>query len=182
MSEINWWLETYKLLPATFIGVSVSVVAFLQWRTAHTKVMVDLFDKRLGVYEKALDAIAVTNKFQASEGPTLDAIRDLYRLRSDTFFLFGEEVAENISQILDSLHTESRSQRELDKRNLSVADRKKFAKALEQAQNNKDRLERQFREACIPYLRINLKNGRYRHFFKRSCLTIIVSILLLLIF
>lgn len=40
-----------------FIAAVVALIAFLQWRTAHDKVLLDLFDKRFAAYEDLLIAI-----------------------------------------------------------------------------------------------------------------------------
>lgn len=182
MTEINWWLETFKILPATVIGVSVAIVALLQWKTAHAKVMLDLFDRRITVYDNVLEAIALSNKFSAPEKPAFDAVLKLYQLRSDASFLFSENIADIITEIISCMNAESRNERQLDRQNLSVEELVRYSNALEYAGNMKDRLGRQFQDACIPYLRIDIKHWSYRERFKRARIALTISICFLLIF
>lgn len=182
MTEINWWLETYKLLPATLIGVSVVAIAYLQWKTAHTKVMVDLFDKRLVIYENVLEAITLSNIDDGSGQQTKDATLKLYRARSDAKFLFGDEISAIVQEILSCMNIQRRNDRRLDRHNLSNDDRERLADEAEQAGNRKDRLGRQFQAACIPYLRIQHKGADFGRTFSRclKVLLLIVCILLIL--
>lgn len=80
----------------TIISGLVLVVAFMQWRTAHQKVLLDLFEKRLLVYEKvrsALDAMASpTPKFV--EAHTL-----LVEAYDASVFLFGSDVQRFIDRL-----------------------------------------------------------------------------------
>ncbi|KAB2669067.1 hypothetical protein [Brucella sp. JSBI001] len=182
MTEINWWLETYKLIPASLIGVSVVVVAYLQWKTAHTKVMVDLFDKRLVIYENVLKAITLSNMDDGSGQQTKEATFKLYRARSDATFLFGDEIASIVHEIITCMSTERRNNRRLDRHNLSNDDRERLAEEAEQAGNRKDRLGRQFQAACIPYLRIQHKGADFGRTFSRRLKVPPLIICIMLIF
>lgn len=51
-------VETLAALLTPTIGITVAIIAFLQWRTAHQKVLLDLFDRRQAVYSK-LEAAAL---------------------------------------------------------------------------------------------------------------------------
>lgn len=181
MSEVNWWLETYKLLPATLIGVSVVLIAFLQWKTAHTKVMVDLFDKRLAVYEGVLEAISLSNIDDGTGPETKNAMIRLFRARSDATFLFGDDITKLIQEIIDSMSIQRRNERRLRSNDLSEVYRNRYAEDAEKAGNLKDRLGRQFQQACIPYLRIDLKSGGNYEQFKRARMVIMLLICLLII-
>jgi len=181
MTDVNWWLEIFKLLPATVIGFAVVVIAFLQWKTAHTKVMVDLFDKRLAVYESVLEAITISNIDDGTGSETKNALLRLYRARSDATFLFGEGVTKVLQEIIDSMSIQRLNERRLRKNDLSEEDRNRYAEDAEQAGNLKDRLGRQFQQACIPYLRIDLKSGAYRLIFKRTCIALMLIICTMLI-
>lgn len=181
MSEINWWLETYKLLPATIIGFCVAVVAFLQWRTAHAKLMVDLFDKRLEIYETVIEAVTLSNSDDGSGKQATEATYKLYRARSGATFLFGKLIAENINEIVTSLNVERRNERRLRSQNISEDDRNRFAEEAEKAGNLKDRLTRQFQQACIPYMLFEHKSRSSIISYNNSLTLATIFIVLLLL-
>lgn len=181
MSEINWWLEILKLFPATAVGASVVFIAYLQWKTAHTKVMVDLFDKRLAVYESVLEAITLSNIDEGAGIETKNALLRLYRARSDATFLFGDDLTKIIQEIIDCVSSQRLNERRLNNPNISEEDRHRYAEGAEQAGNLKERLGRQFQEASIPYLRIDLKQGKISFPLKRAFVSIILFVCILLI-
>lgn len=181
MSEINWWLETYRLFPAAVIGIIVAIIAFLQWKTAHTKVMVDLFDKRLAVYENVLEAVTVSNTDDGSGDQTKAATIKLYRACSDAAFLFGDDISALIQEIIKTMNSERLNERRLARHNLSEEDRHRYAEEAEQAGNKKDRLGRQFQKACIPYLRIDHKGRKPKKLKIPIWLLLITFVCLLLL-
>jgi hypothetical protein len=90
MSDVPIWIQTLQALATPVIGIGVGVVGFLQWRTAHQKVVLDLFEKRLAVYNLVRTSVAriitsgkVTND---SDFPMLEAI-------NASTFLFGEDIS-----------------------------------------------------------------------------------------
>jgi len=92
-SEPNWALEAVKLIPTVILGAIAVYIAFAQWRTAHQKVVIDLFDRRMRVYEAVNNAIegALT-----SSGVTTQDIAAMDKASLDATFLFGGEVKELI--------------------------------------------------------------------------------------
>jgi len=78
------------------LGVSVAIVAWLQWWVALNKLRLDLFDRRYKVYDatrKFLAGILRDSKFTNSE------LFEFYAGTSDAEFLFGAEVVEHLAQI-----------------------------------------------------------------------------------
>ena len=49
------WVIISSALLTPLIGVLVAYVAFQQWRTARNRLKLDLFDRRLAVYQQARD-------------------------------------------------------------------------------------------------------------------------------
>ncbi|NRP19911.1 hypothetical protein LPJGGPFB_03169 [Ensifer adhaerens] len=75
----------------TMISGLVFVVAYLQWRTAHQKVVLDLFDRRLAIYEKLRQSMRIINQ----TGKVSDeADRLLLEAESEAAFLFGPDIQE----------------------------------------------------------------------------------------
>lgn len=74
----------------TIISGLVFVVTFMQWRTAHTRILLDLFDKRSVAYNGVVDSMR-----PAFRDGTLQDMKDFWALRKsidDAFFLFGDDV------------------------------------------------------------------------------------------
>ncbi len=82
----------------TIISGLVLVVAFMQWRTAHTKVLLDLFDKRSAAYNGVVDSMR-----PAFRDGTYKDIKDFWALRKaidDAFFLFGDDVRVLLKELI----------------------------------------------------------------------------------
>jgi len=78
------------------LGVSVAIVAWLQWWVALNKLRLDLFDRRYKVYDATrnfLGAIIREAKFTNSE------LFEFYARTSDAEFLFGADVVDYLGQI-----------------------------------------------------------------------------------
>jgi len=82
----------------TIISALLLVVAFMQWRTAHQKAVLDLFDKRFKVYDLVGRAMDIF--YSASPLDTFIEARLLLQAASlEARFLFGPEISEHISSI-----------------------------------------------------------------------------------
>lgn len=75
-------------LVTPFIALIVAGIAFLQWRTAQEKVLLDLFDKRFAVYEDLLSVMAR----HLGSGIDDPAFYNFVRAVSRAKFLFGHDV------------------------------------------------------------------------------------------
>lgn len=80
----------------TIISSLVLLVAFLQWRTAHQKVLLDLFDRRIALFNQIMETQRrVMREADGLAGHDIDHLHDL---RAKANFLFG-------SEIMDALKT-----------------------------------------------------------------------------
>jgi hypothetical protein len=83
------WVQYLQALLTPTIAVAVSIIAYRQWRTAHSKLVLDLFEKRLSVYHQVRKAIAVVN----TTGKTSrEAELNLLEAIDAAEFLFGDDV------------------------------------------------------------------------------------------
>jgi hypothetical protein len=65
------------------------LIAYFQWRTAHQRVVLDLFDRRLQTFELAeLACTTIISSGKASE----EALRLLHQAKGKARFLFGNDV------------------------------------------------------------------------------------------
>jgi hypothetical protein len=80
----------------TIISGLVFVVAFMQWRTAHQKIVLDLFDRRLAVYGTIRQALSGVN---ATGLVTDETQRLLLEAESEAAFLFGPDIQQYIQDL-----------------------------------------------------------------------------------
>lgn len=82
----------------TIISGLVFLVTFMQWRTAHTKVLLDLFEKRSEAYNGVVDSMR-----PAFRDGGLHDMRDFWALRRSidaAFFLFGDDVRALLKELI----------------------------------------------------------------------------------
>src|SRR3979409_142195 len=89
MSTINW--------PLVVVAAIAALIAYLQWVTAHQRVVVDLFDRRRKAFESVEDALRPV--FREGEVST-EALWKFFAAKFECRFLFGQDV----NDYLDSLH------------------------------------------------------------------------------
>lgn len=89
------WIQVLQALLTPAIAIAVGVIAFMQWRTAHQKVVLDLFDRRLRVYTD-LEEAAV--EFEISRGESAEAVSKCRQAYQHSKFLFGSDAFAEISK------------------------------------------------------------------------------------
>jgi Skp family chaperone for outer membrane proteins len=80
------WFLAVQLLLTIAIGVLAAVIGFMQWRTAHQKVALDLFERRFAVIQQARN---VMGRVASARKAGSDEIRDMHKAVIDSEFLFG---------------------------------------------------------------------------------------------
>lgn len=87
-------------VATSIISALVLVVAFMQWRTAHSKVMLDLFDRRMNTYRKARKSVGLVvtsgRSTHESELQILEAI-------DDALFVFGDDVRDYLRSLYTTM-------------------------------------------------------------------------------
>jgi hypothetical protein len=91
----NWgWI-------AALITAFGALIAYLQWITAHQKLVLDLFDKRFDAFQKVADSLApVYRNGHLTTQEFSDFVRAMERCR----FLFGQEVYEYLGTVKKDLN------------------------------------------------------------------------------
>lgn len=87
-------------LLALVIAAGVAVISYFQWRTAHLRYILDLFEKRLSVYEALRDAIG---GYLATGNVSDETLIAYMRARNQARFLFGNEVSTYLEQTFGDL-------------------------------------------------------------------------------
>jgi hypothetical protein len=82
------------------VALLAALIAFVQWRTAHQKVVLDLFDRRFKVYE---ETDAVLRKVMAEAKVYNHDFGQLAAIRSRAQFLFGYDLDRFLAMLLQTL-------------------------------------------------------------------------------
>jgi len=82
MSDLQPWTV------AVIAGLGL-LIAYFQWRTAHQRIVLDLFDRRLRVFETAAEACG---SIISSGKASMEALRKLHQAKSNARFLFRDDV------------------------------------------------------------------------------------------
>jgi hypothetical protein len=85
-----------QALSVLVIGGIGAYIAWRQWRTAHDKIKLDLFDRRLAAYQRLKDAVA---PIAASGKVTTEDTDRFARAMHDMRFLFDKETETCVDQI-----------------------------------------------------------------------------------
>jgi ABC-type nickel/cobalt efflux system permease component RcnA len=87
-SDTSVLVHVLQALSVAIIGGLGAYIAWRQWRTAHDKVKLDLFDRRLAAYQRLKDAVApITASGKVTLADTDRFARAMYDMR----FLFDKE-------------------------------------------------------------------------------------------
>jgi len=83
------WVQWTEFIATLFIALFAANITYRQWRTAHERVVLDLFEKRMAVYESVRAVIAEITRERTADGSTvLRYVKAADRLG----LLFGVEV------------------------------------------------------------------------------------------
>jgi hypothetical protein len=108
-ADINWVLEVLKVLPTVVIGIIAGRIAWnqaeiakQQKQIAQAKLKLDLFSRRLAVYD-AIYAVAEAARDYRSPEDAKQALKELIRLSHESEFLFGRPVRELVITICEKV-------------------------------------------------------------------------------
>lgn len=155
MTAIPTWIQILQALLTPAIAIAVGVIGFLQWRTSHQKVVLDLFDRRWQVYVNLHNlAAAIEDEHRDYDG---------FRQRGHgswmmTRFLFGKDVTTEVDEfwtLVESLENIER------KMHLYNENSEKLAELQKNNQSCKDQI-RKFKcrlpDIFSPYLQMAQKS------------------------
>lgn len=152
MNQVPLWLQVLQALLTPTVAVAVGFIAFMQWRTAHQKVVLDLFDRRLAIYD---GVIAAVEDYLSHFDDRSKASLQLYRLGLKAEFLFGAEVAGAIDRLRDDIYDHMKL---VGRVNGSAPQLDVKAKAdLEVLSERLIGVHERFATVCAPYMRMDQK-------------------------
>lgn len=100
MSEIPTWIQTLQALATPTIALGVGTIAFLQWRTAHQKTVMDLFDRRFQAYEDLMNVAAAFIRKRKLDANERSQLNHVFRRSA---FLFGEDAFGRINDFFTAV-------------------------------------------------------------------------------
>ena len=99
MSGLPTWIQYLQALAVPAIALLAVVIAIAQWRTAHQRAVLDLFERRMTAYSAIRESVAEVVRHGSVSDTNLLAF---LRATDQAEFLFGREV----KAYLNSLYSE----------------------------------------------------------------------------
>ncbi|ATG49534.1 hypothetical protein CEW89_19315 [Celeribacter ethanolicus] len=99
------WTEYFKAIGPTIIALFVAYIAYQQWRVSKDTFREKMFDRRMTVFEKVSDAIALVIRDGGASAPDGKQVHfsELGTAWHTSKFLFGKEVSDYIWDFRDRL-------------------------------------------------------------------------------
>jgi len=96
-------MATLQWIIAAIRSALVLAVGFLQWRTAHQKAVLDLFDKRFKIYETVKNCVDLVGTNPEDFGN--ERQKEFLKAKNKAYFFFGNEVNDYIERLRKDLLT-----------------------------------------------------------------------------
>jgi hypothetical protein len=88
-------------LVAALTAIFVAAVAFLQWRTAQQKAVLDLFDRRFKIYETVKTCVYEANRNAGYFNEERE--KEFLKVRDDAYFWFGNDIQDYLEDLRKEL-------------------------------------------------------------------------------
>jgi hypothetical protein len=105
-------MKVLQVLLTFVIGVFAAIIAWQQWRTSHHKLRLDLFDKRIAVFNDLMEFI---NSIVQQGTTPQNAWIYLHRKANERKFLFGEDIQKYGEELRQNAHRLALVKIEIDK-------------------------------------------------------------------
>ena len=100
-SELPFWVQYLQAFSLPVLAVVAAWIAYRQYRTAHDKLRLELFDRRLQVF---IDTSKFIGNVRQASIPELEDLRTLFRALDGAAFLFDEEIRTYLSKLHEIAH------------------------------------------------------------------------------
>lgn len=97
MNQIPLWVQVFTALLTPTIAIGVAAIGWLQWRTAHQRVLLDLFERRMAVYDAAAEAIRPITVHGSVRAQNSDF--ELLKVMRQAEMLFGKDVNDYLREL-----------------------------------------------------------------------------------
>jgi hypothetical protein len=96
-------MATLQWIIAAITSTLVLAVGFLQWRTAHQKAVLDLFDKRFKIYETVKNCVDQVRTNPEDFGN--ERQKEFLKAKNKAYFFFGNDVNDYLERLRKDLLT-----------------------------------------------------------------------------
>jgi hypothetical protein len=147
---------------ALLVSVAVACIAAFNWRTAHQKIVLDVFEKRFAVYEEIMRIVAA--QIRQSRLDDKD-FYDFIRIKDRAKFLFGDDV----STYLKTLQTDLEAARREERNEPRKLNEEQAERDVARYVGLHDRIAKAFAELerlLTPYMKIHEKADPFAGFKK----------------
>lgn len=101
MSQLPVWAQWTQFAVAVVLTIFAAYIAYRQWRTAHLRVVLDLFERRMAVYDEARAVIGEIMR----DGTATNPIFFRYAHATDRLgLLFGDDVVAYSDKVRDRIN------------------------------------------------------------------------------
>jgi hypothetical protein len=83
-------LTIFPAFIAAVTAIFVAAVGYLQWRTAHQKAVLDLYDRRRAIFDVVASSVA--QMISSSPGFDLQRLAEFQGAKEQAYFFFGDDV------------------------------------------------------------------------------------------
>ena len=153
-SQLPVWVQYLQALTVPAIAALGLLIAVLQWVTAHQKVVLDLFERRMTIFEelrKALAPVVTHGKV------TDDDAANFWRARDRARFLFGPEVTNYLDQLDAALRKHFVAQGIIENDAIEGDRRKKTLDIQHEAFTQLAAFDEKFPGLIAPFVRMHQK-------------------------
>jgi hypothetical protein len=152
MTQLPTWAQYVNALGTLIIAAAVGVIALLQWRTAHQRVVLDLFERRMKIIDELLRVVAEILIHGAVQSNDSDAF---IRATRGAEFLFAPEVQKYLDRIYTVLVDLWSFDEEL--KTAVNPQRQELIQKRRAGRNELSQFLREFRELVAPYVQMHQK-------------------------
>jgi hypothetical protein len=98
--SLPFWIQLLQALGTPAIAALAIVIGVMQWRTAHQRAVLDLFDKRFDTYQELR---TIVGSVLGHGNVRIDTAKDFSRATDKAQFLFGPEVSAYLATVYELL-------------------------------------------------------------------------------
>lgn len=151
MSHLPIWAQWLQLVGTFAVAIFAAIIAYRQWVTAHQRIILDLFERRMSIFDDARKTLgAVLRTGNAPE----EQISEFFGIVERVRVLFGDEVvayAVKTRQAVTDLHL---SRAMLQDKSLNQNERAHHAQQAGESMQAVVEFFTEFPRLMLPYVRM----------------------------
>lgn len=115
MTSLPYWAQWLQLGGTFVLAGFAAFIAYRQWRTAHQRVVLDLFERRMALYEETREALASIVRNGRADGATYfnycKAIDRISILFGNEVVVYANDTRQRVNQMV--MHSDMLASNEL---------------------------------------------------------------------